>query len=212
MRTSKSTMPFDLVKIMTTFELNDAQECIDLADWLNATFVMNALEEQILNDIYADILISGEYMNEEELKARVVALIFYAAKIDVPNKIRVFYERPLSATIQNHNLAVISDCMVASPLKSMPVKPYFFLQEFKKAKGEKKDPEAQMLVAMLIAQEQNADEKPIFGGYMIGTGFHFSTLVEKNYCVSQKLEATRHEDLIRIVFVLRQLKTIILNR
>ena len=212
MRTSKSTMPFDLVKIMTTFELNDAQECIHLADWLNASFVMNALEEQILSDIYADILISGEYMNEEELKARVVALIFYAAKIDVPNKIRVFYERPLSATIQNHNLAVISDCMVASPLKSTPVKPYFFLQEFKKAKGEKKDPEAQMLIAMLIGQEQNADGKPIFGGYMIGTGFHFSTLVGKNYCVSQKLEATRHEDLTRIVFALRQLKTIILNR
>ena len=66
--------------------------------------------------------------------------------------------------------------------------------------------------AMLIAQDQNKDDLPVFGGYMIGTGFHFATLVGKNYCVSHKFEATHKEDLMQIVFILRQLKTIILNR
>ena len=208
----KNSIGFDLVKIMTTFDLSDTQECSHLNDWLAINYELTTFEEQVVEDLFADIEVSGEYMNEEELKARMVGLVFYAAKIDVPHKIRVFYERPISATVQNHDLAVITDCMVASPIKSSPQTPYFFLQEFKKAKGEKKDPEAQMLTAMLIAQEKNNDGKPIYGGYMIGTSWHFSTLIGKNYCVSKKFEATQKNQLIQIVFILRTLKTLILNR
>jgi hypothetical protein len=115
----------------------------------------------------------------------------------------------LSAEVNGHRLSVITDCMVATPLKSQPTKPYFFLQEFKKAKGEKKDPEAQMLTAMLIAQHQNEDNQPIYGGYMIGTGWHFATLIEKDYCVSEKFETTKKEDLRQVIFILRKLKDLI---
>jgi hypothetical protein len=49
-----------------------------------------------------------------------------------------------------------------------PDSPYFFLQEFKKKRGENRndkpfDPEAQMLKAMLIAQNLNNDGKIIYG-------------------------------------------------
>jgi hypothetical protein len=203
---------FDLVKIMTAFGLSDAAECQHLNAWLDAEYELNEFEKMMIDDIFEDIKVSGEYMNEEELKARIVALMFYAAKVDVPKKIRVFYERTLAAEIGGYRMSVISDCMVATPLKSSPVKPYFFLQEFKKAKGEKKDPEAQMLTAMLIAQHQNADSLPIYGGYMIGTGWHFATLIENDYCVSTKFEATQKEHLIKIIYILRKLKDFIINR
>jgi hypothetical protein len=208
----KNSIGFDLVKIMTTFDLVDTQECTHLNSWIAKRYELDAFEERVLDDLYLDLKTSGEYMNEEELKARMVGLIFYAAKVDIPNKIRVFYERPISANVQSHDLAVITDCMVASSIKSSPKTPYFFLQEFKKAKGEKKDPEAQMLTAMLIAQEKNQDGKPLYGGYMIGTGWHFATLIDKNYCVSEKFEATQKSQLNQIVFILRNLKTLILNR
>jgi hypothetical protein len=139
MKESKN-LNFDLVKIMTAFNLNDAAECQHLSAWLDAEYELNEFEKIMLDDIFEDIKVSGEYMNEEELKARIIALMFYAAKVDVPKKIRVFYERSMSAEINGYHLSVISDCMVATPLKSSPVKPYFFLQEFKKAKGEKKTP------------------------------------------------------------------------
>jgi hypothetical protein len=212
MAAMKNSIGFDLVKIMTTFELNDSTECTHLNEWLKTAYELDTFEEHIIEDLFLDIKTSGEYMNEEELKARMVGLIFYTAKVDVPHKIRVFYERPISATVKNHDLAVITDCMVASPIKSSPQTPYFFLQEFKKAKGEKKDPEAQMLTAMLIAQEKNNDGKPLYGGYMIGTSWHFATLIDKNYCVSEKYEATQKSQLKQIVFILRTLKTLILNR
>jgi hypothetical protein len=208
----KNSIGFDLVKIMTTFNLVDTHECTHLNSWISMSYELDAFEEKVLDDLYLDLITSGEYMNEEELKARMVGLIFYTAKVDIPNKIRVFYKRPISANVQSYDLAVITDCMVASSIKSSPKTPYFFLQEFKKAKGEKKDPEAQMLTAMLIAQEKNQDNKPIYGGYMIGTGWHFATLIDKNYCVSEKYEATQKTQLNQIVFILRNLKSLILNR
>jgi hypothetical protein len=110
------------------------------------------------------------------------------------------------------HLSVICDCLVATPLVKAPDMPYFFLQEFKKSKGEKKDPEAQMLIAMLIAQAKNNDEKPIYGGYLIGTGWHFTTLIGKDYCVSKKYEASTKEHLLGIICALKNLKQLILNR
>jgi hypothetical protein len=209
---AKKNLGFDLTEILSTFELNDMGECVHLAEWLNASFVFSNTEHEILEDLYLDIRTSGEYMNEEELKTRMVGLIFYAAKIDTPNRIRVFYERSLAAKVDDISLAVITDCMVATPLRSSPFLPYFFLQEFKKAKREKRDPEAQMLTAMLIAQSKNNDNKPIYGSYMIGTSFHFTTLIGKNYCVSEKYDAVRKDELFQIVSILRKLKELILNR
>ncbi len=125
----RNTFGFDLIKILTTFELNVSSECEHLNDWVSATYELDIFDQKVVDDVFLDIEESGEYMNEEELKARMVGLMFYAAKIDVAGKIRVFYERPLAAEVKGHYLAVITDCMVASPLKSNPIKPYFFLQE-----------------------------------------------------------------------------------
>lgn len=126
MAAMKNSIGFDLVKIMTTFELKDSTECTHLNEWLKTAYELDTFEEHIIEDLFLDIKTSGEYMNEEELKARMVGLIFYTAKVDVPNKIRVFYERPISATVKTHDLAVITDCMAASPIKSSPKTPYFF--------------------------------------------------------------------------------------
>ena len=204
-------LDFDILDIYEKFELLDNENCVHLSDWLNQTYQLDALDQRILDDLHADILLSSEAMNEEELKARMVGLLFYAARIDTHKKIRVFYERPLSAVVRDIPLAVICDCMVAMPVKSLPKKPYFFLQD-KKAKGEKKDPEAQMLIAMLIAQSKNDDEKPLYGGYLIGTGWHFATLIGRDYCLSRKYEATNKADLQQIVSILHQLKALIINR
>jgi hypothetical protein len=69
-----------------------------------------------------------------------------------------------------------------------------------------------MLTAMLIAQYQNEDDLPIYGGYMIGTDWHFATLIGKDYCVSTKFEATQKVHLIKMIYILRKLKDFIINR
>ncbi len=93
-----------------------------------------------------------------------------------------------------------------------PQQPYFFLQEFKKGKGEKSDPEAQMLMAMLIAQHKNNGNKPIYGGYLVGRNWYFTTLIGTNYCISRQFDATIQSELFQIAYILRHLKTMILSR
>ena len=138
--------------------------------------------------------------------------MFQIANIDEENKVRVFYERSLSAEIDEYQLSVICDCMVASStIFKTPTHPYFFLQEFKKAKGEKRDPEAQMLVAMLAAQKANNDRQTIYGGFLIGSIWRLATLVNNSYCTSRQLSATNKEDLKQIVSTLRHLKALVLN-
>jgi hypothetical protein len=200
-------LPFDLSLIAEVFKLERSGACSHLEKWLTQSFELTATELELLTLTHEEMVQSANYLNEEELKIRLIAPLFQIAKIDDANKIRVFYERALSAEIDDYQLSVICDCMVASStIFKTPTHPYFFLQEFKKAKGEKRDPEAQMLVAMLAAQKANNDDKPIYGGFLIGSVWQLATLVKKEYCTSRLYYATNKEDLMQIVFALRQLK------
>lgn len=96
------------------------------------------------------------------MKVRFFNGLFAIAQIDVQDLIKVFYERLLSATINNYDLVVTTDCLVARPLKfNTPNKLYFFSKRAanrstKKAEGtvRRTKQKTQMLLAMLIAQEK----------------------------------------------------------
>ena len=122
-----------------------------------------------------------------------------------------FFTRSLSATVNGYDLSVVSDCLIATPLPfNTPDVPYFFLQEFKKKRGEKKDPEAQMLIAMLIAQNLNPEDRILYGGYLIGHNWHFATLNGQQYSISRQFDATDKDDLMKIIFILRKIKDLVL--
>jgi hypothetical protein len=155
-------LDYDLDQLADAFGIQRVTTCDSLNNWLAANYELSPTETEIIDDLHENTVESGDYWNEEELKIEFVGIVFLAAKIKVKDKIKVYYERALSADIDGYRLAVIADCLVATPKKfSSPQNPYFFLQEFKKGKGEKNDPEAQMLTAMLIAQNKNQDNKPI---------------------------------------------------
>lgn len=209
----KLKFQYNLGLLADSFNLNVVTDCEHLNEWLNSSFLLTEFEQKSLDYLYEQVKTDGKYWNEEELKIRFIGGLFAIAQIDVQDKIKVFYERPLSATIDNYSLNVVTDCLVATPLKfNTPNKPYFFLQEYKKGRGEAKDPEAQMLLAMLIAQEKNNDNLPLYGSYVIGSNLYFTTLIGKDYCSSRQFDATEKEDLLQIIFILRKLKDLILNR
>ena len=200
---------FDILAISEAFNIVKQKECTHLKAWTSATYEFNNSEQQIMDSVHADISETIEAMNEEEIKARMIGLLFYVAHIDIPEKLRVFYERPISAIIGEYSLNVITDCLVAVPKFNLPSRPYFFLQEFKKAKGEKKDPEAQMLTAMIIAQQLNQNDKPVYGSYLIGSNWRFATLIGTDYCISRKFDAENKSDLMQIAYILRKIKDFI---
>lgn len=199
--------------LATTFTIRQQASCGALEQWLDVTPLPTEQELSLLNEVHAQVLVDGRYWNEEELKLRLVSLLFFIAKIDVKDRVKVFYERAMKGAIDSYELSVVTDCLVATPAAfNTPQKPYFFLQEYKRSKGDSKDPEAQMLSAMLIAQEQNQDQWPVYGSYIVGTNWYFTTLIGRDYCCSREYDVVRFEDILSVVFILRKLRDLILSR
>ena len=201
-------------KVINTFQIEKNKECKHLSEWLDASVDFSVFENQLLDfalEKYANL---GDGWNEEELKMHFISFVLAAADVNIPKVCKTFFERPLNGVIDGYELNIICDCMVALPrLAGDPDKPYFFLQEFKQAQRfGRTDPQGQVLVAMLLAQEMNKDDKVIYGCYVIERQWFFTTLIGRNYCVSKAFDATEKDDLLFVTAVLRKLKTLISNR
>ena len=115
---------YDLGLLAEAFSLNVVSDCAHLKVWLDSSFELSELEQSNFDYLFQQVKTDGKYWNEEELKIRLIGGLFAIAQIDVQDKIKVFYERPLSATINNYAISVITDCLVATPLKfNTPKKP-----------------------------------------------------------------------------------------
>ena len=144
---------------------------------------------------------------------RFISFVILFAQIEVPKVVNTYYERHFSGKVQQIPISLIVDFMIATPTFSgRPKLPYFFLQEFKRQLGDSHDPEGQMLAAMILAQDKNQDGKPLYGSWIQGRFWYFTTLIGKDYCVSKPFDATDPQALLQIVFILRRLKELILNR
>jgi hypothetical protein len=202
----------DIDEVLFAFSLKMNKKCALLDELLGRTYELNEIQTILLEQKRQELAQEGAFWNEEELKMRFLSFLFYVADIDEPEKIKIFYERPLSVTLNGYELSVVCDAMVATPKGiNTPRKPYFFLQEFKKQKNAS-DPEGQMLMAMLIAQAENTDNLPVYGCWLQGQNWVFTTLHEKNYCVSKQFDAVEKEDLYQIIYALKHLKELILKR
>jgi hypothetical protein len=69
-----------------------------------------------------------------------------------------------------------------------------------------------MLGGMLIGQAKNKNGKPMYGCYVQGRFWFFCILEGKEYVISQPLNAGLLHDAETIVFMLRKLNTLILER
>jgi hypothetical protein len=201
----------DTEQLMTIFELKRNHGCVILERLLDTSDQVYQAELDMLEPHRLKLLEEGDFWNEEELKMQFLAFLFYHTNINEVNKIKIFYERALKAKIGNNTISVVCDCMLAKPLGiNRPDKPYFFLQEFKKQKNAD-DAEGQMLGAMLIAQQVNANDKPIYGAFLQGRNWIFTTLQGKDYCVSEQLDATKITDLSKLIGILKNLKQTIIS-
>jgi hypothetical protein len=89
-------------------------------------------------------------------------------------------------------------------------KPYFYFHEYKQKKNAR-DPIGQILIAMLFAQQQNKNQKPIYGCVVYGQTWYFLILKDKNYSISKGFDATDRMDIQRIYLILKKFKHILYN-
>ena len=123
--------------LMDVFQIKEIKKCVHLDKLLSVNpHKLKPAYQEILDTLLEEIQDKGDQWNEEELKMKFLALLFFISEMEAKGIIQAFYERPLSMTYQGHKLNVKTDCMVATPLgKNTPREPYFFLQEFKKGRG-----------------------------------------------------------------------------
>ncbi|MEZ0541291.1 hypothetical protein [Fibrella arboris] len=204
---------YDIFEVIDRFAIEKIRHCSILDEWMSATDKLSSFEAELCEKARTELELKWDEWNEEELKMNFIGLILFAAYLDVPKKIRTFYERKLTGKVNDILISVTIDCMIASPMNSgRPKSPYFFLQEFKRSLGDNHDPEGQMLAAMILAQELNQDNKPLYGCWIQGKNWYFTVLNGKDYCVSTQFDATKSDDLLQIVYILRKLKELILAR
>ena len=204
---------YSIEEVIDTYQIIRTKKCQVLNEWLSNTVAdLKDHEVELLKALPLELEDAQYAWNEEELKMYFIAPLIRIANINQKGVVGTFFERKLKGIVENITISVTCDCMVATPkLSGNPDVPYFFLQEFKRSKGDSHDPEGQMLAAMILAQSINPTPKPLFGSWIQGRFWYFTVLINKEYCVSQPFDATNYEDLLKIVFTLKNLKTYIVN-
>jgi hypothetical protein len=203
-------LKYDTDQILGHFGIERSINCPILNKLIDVKVPLNFCVPEILELKRQKLEIEGAMWNEEELKMHFLSILFSCADLEVPKKMKLFYERPLAAIVQGTPLNVICDALLASQYGvNTPKVPYFFLQEFKKSKKVQDDAEGQMLVAMLIAQEINKNDDPIYGCYLLGKDWYFTTLHQQNYCFSNSYDATKPQELAQIIYILQNIKNVV---
>jgi hypothetical protein len=141
--------------------------------------------------------------NEEDLKMNFISHILPLGHVFSNGRYKNFYEKTVFGVVDGILLITKTDFMVATGVLDLPKKPYFHFQEYKREIDPSGDPTAQLLMAMLIAQEKNKNGKPIYGCRIVGKQWSFVTLLDKTYCISTTYDSTDKDNLLAIIAILR---------
>jgi hypothetical protein len=204
---------YDVNEVIDRFDIDKIFDCKILNNWIDsAEGNLKPFQIEMLEEARLHLMQKWNEWNEEELKINFISIVLFAAQLDEPKRISTYFERRLVGKVKGNPISVKVDCMLATPMKSgRPKFPYFFLQEYKRSKGDDHDPEGQMLAAMILSQDINADGKPLYGSWVQGANWRFTVLNGTEYCVSKTFDATDAIELHQIVFILRKLKEMILT-
>ncbi len=178
--------------------------------WLNAALPMfNVVEAANFEAIYQKAVVKIAGWSEEDLKMKFISFVLELGNITEGDNFVSFFERILEAEVEGHWLKVKTDFVVAKGLLNLMQAPYFHIHEYKPQLNPKGEPMAQLLEAMLIAEEMNKNGKPVYGCEIIGAICRFVILEGKDYCVSESFDCTKRHDLMQIIGILRQFRMIL---
>ena len=181
-----------------------------MSEWTKAETTLDDYESRLFERKLAKAQNSIEWWQEEDLKMKFISFILDLAYMEEDNDLYIsYFEKTISATVDNLFLKVKTDFMLANGVMDKPKKPYFHFQEYKKLKDPNGDPVAQLIEAFLIAQELNQNGKPLYGCTVTGKLWDFFVMEGKTYCVSKSYDCTEREDLMKIIAMLRQFKVIL---
>lgn len=197
-------------KMYKLFGLRRVNQLPDLEEWLTNLPDLTSFQREVAQFYQQRLLENIDSWNEQELSLGFIGPIINLIPFKIPYKLNFFAQRQLTATIGQYELIGRPDGMIASG-NFEPEHPYFSFHEYKKDVDSSGDPIAQNLAAMLVGQQQNGNEQPVYGCYVVGRLWYFMVLKGKEYAISKDFSASQ-EDIFSIVSVLAALRTILLKR
>ncbi|MCP4352343.1 MAG: hypothetical protein GY795_43345, partial [Desulfobacterales bacterium] len=180
-----------LAKLDKTFGMKQVRTSSVLEDWLSGQADISDFERQALLRLRERLILNGYDWNETELAYNFIGPVIAFADY-MTEQFNFFADRHFGGTVEGIEMSGKPDGMIASGFRE-PEKPYFCFQEYKKIKNPEGDPAGQALGAMLVAQEINEHNHPIYGAYVIGREWCFIILQEKNYAISEPYIATKDD-------------------
>ncbi len=205
-----------LDRLDAEFGLKQIRRCELMQAWETMQIGISDYEKQVLIDFQEGLIRAGKAWNETELENKFISPLITFAKVDT-DEFGYFLERNLQGVVGEYELAGIVDGMIASGFRS-PHIPFFCMRsaaqhEYKRSVDNEGNPDAQALVAMLVAREQNnqregAPLKPIYGLYIVGLIWNFIVLDGNEYCISKDYNAS-DEEIFDIFRMMKGLKVII---
>ena len=195
---------WNIDKIDDVFGTKEVRRLPILEELLAFEYQADDYETRYLSRLSENYLtLGGNSWNEVELENKLISPVIVFSGIE-SERFAYFLEREMTAEIGEYELVGKVDGMIATGLRN-PKIPYFCLYEYKRQTDPNGDPLGQALIAMLVAQKLNNNQKPIFGGYIIGRNWYFMALVGNEYAISKDFSCVDDEmfDIFRILKSLR---------
>ncbi len=207
----------NIKKIFTGWSMNELEKAFglkrtfknkNLEKLLNNNVELNNFENQSVK-YYKKLLSENVYhYNEAELITKFIGPMISLVNFDTPD-FSYFAERDISAVIGNYEMSGRTDGMIATG-QWEPEIPFFFISEYKREVEPRKNPMAQNLAEMIVAQKINNNKFPVYGAYVVGRNWFFMILEDKTYTVSDAYIATKN-DIFDIFKILKNLKIAIIE-
>jgi len=201
----------ELIDTFKLIRLVSHQCSTQMQKWLDCETTLNDGEQYLFDLIFNDACQNIGGWHEEDLKMKFICFVLRLGNLVDNQHFHTYFERTIETTVEGHFLKVKTDFMLAKGILDMPQVPYFHFQEYKRQTDPNGDPIAQVLEAMLIAQEINQNKQPIYGAYVIGKFWNFIVLENKTYSLSKTFDCTEHDDLLKIIAVLRKFNQLIMS-
>jgi hypothetical protein len=150
--------------------------------------------------------------SEEDLKMKFISPVLELGQITDDDIAMSYFDKILSATIDDIKLVVKSDFMLAKGILDVYETPFFHFQEYKPYKNPSGDSMAQLIEAFLIAQEMNQNGKPMYDVDIMGANWQFVTMEGREYCIAKPLSAIDRDDLLKIIAIMRKFRFILETR
>lgn len=206
---SKSFNDCSLSYLAKTFRLKRLLKSPDLDAWLNQPIELTQREKENLQEFQDLLQFNILSWNEQELALHFIGPVFSLVRFST-EQFNLFAERYIEAIVDDVKLSGKPDGLIATGYFE-PEKPFFCFQEYKKEVDNSGDPIGQVVAAMIVGQQLNQENLLMYGCYVIGRNWHFVTLNERNYSISQAFEATT-DDLFHIFRILKVLKQRIIQQ